>query len=316
MDETMLEIIKDGITIVSPVIQNCITALITTVFLRKNTSIEELEKLKANKFGEVVSDLLENDKMTYLEYYKCRNFLKVAKLADQASQSRARKKSSKQETQFDFDWFMRFFDAVGNISNEDLQMLWGKILANEMERPKTCSLRTLDMIRNMSPEEANTFTILCKYIMESGSSYFIYPTGFYDEHEGYAACTSVLSEAGINYANSIMPMLEAGILTGDHDLAIYLEKGKNLGVHNENILCLIEYQGEDTKLFKQEAYFLTTNGVELYNIVRNMSDYESDTEYAIQCFKQMKEENQDMKIAAYRRLEVEPYFDFTDILAE
>ena len=91
----------------------------------------------------------------------------------------------------------------------------------------------------------------------------------------------MLSEAGINYANSIMPMLEAGILTGDHDLAIYLEKGKNLGVHNENILCLIEYQGEDTKLFKQEAYFLTTNGVELYNIVRNMSDYQSDTEYAI-----------------------------------
>ena len=97
MDETMLEIIKDGITIVSPVIQNCITALITTVFLRKNTSIEEFEKLKANKFEEVVSDLLENGKMTYLEYYKCCNFLKVAKLADQASQSRTRKESSKQE---------------------------------------------------------------------------------------------------------------------------------------------------------------------------------------------------------------------------
>ena len=79
---------------------------------------------------------------------------------------------------------------------------------------------------------------------------------------------------------------------------------------------MIEYQGEDTKLFKQEAYFLTTNGVELYNIVRNMSDYQSDTEYAIQCFKQMKEENQDMKIAAYRRLEVEPYFDFIDVLTD
>ena len=31
----------------------------------------------------------------------------------------------------------------------------GKVLASEIVRPKACSLRTLDMIRNMSPEEAN-----------------------------------------------------------------------------------------------------------------------------------------------------------------
>lgn len=31
-----------------------------------------------------------------------------------------------EQDRFSFDWLMRFFDAVGNISNEDLQQLWGK----------------------------------------------------------------------------------------------------------------------------------------------------------------------------------------------
>jgi len=49
---------------------------------------------------------------------------------------------------------MRFFDVVGNISNEDLQQLWGKVLANEIAKPKACSLRTLDMIRKMEIKNA------------------------------------------------------------------------------------------------------------------------------------------------------------------
>ena len=37
------------------------------------------------------------------------------------------------DTKIEFDWIMRFFDAVGNISNEELQRLWGKVLAGEMK---------------------------------------------------------------------------------------------------------------------------------------------------------------------------------------
>ena len=113
------------------------------------------------------------------ELYKCRNFLKIAKRADemiasyQANQPEVEIEETSQEDTFSFDWLMRFFDAVGNISNEDLQQLWGKVLANEIVKPKVCSLRTLDMIRNMSPEEAKTFSLLCKYVMQSGNTYYI-----------------------------------------------------------------------------------------------------------------------------------------------
>ena len=49
-------------------------AIITTIFLRRNTATEEFEKIKAGKLGDVVDDLLESGKMTYTEYYKANNF--------------------------------------------------------------------------------------------------------------------------------------------------------------------------------------------------------------------------------------------------
>lgn len=80
---------------------------------------------------------------------------------------------------------MRFLDAVGNISNEELQSLWRSVLANEISRPKSCSLRTLDMIREMSPEEARTFSDLCQYVMQSGDTYYIDSAGFFCEEDGH-----------------------------------------------------------------------------------------------------------------------------------
>lgn len=41
------------------------------------------------------------------------------------SEERVENEHNEQDN-FSFDWLMRFFDAVGNISNEDLQNLWEK----------------------------------------------------------------------------------------------------------------------------------------------------------------------------------------------
>ena len=58
-------------------------ALFTAIFLRHNTKANEFEKIKAGQFEEVANDLLASGKMTYTEYYKANNFLKVAKKADE-----------------------------------------------------------------------------------------------------------------------------------------------------------------------------------------------------------------------------------------
>lgn len=54
----------------------------------------------------------------------------------------------------DEDWVNRFFRYAEDVSNEDLQKIWGKILAGEVRRPNSYSLRTLEFIKNLSSKEA------------------------------------------------------------------------------------------------------------------------------------------------------------------
>ena len=57
----------------------------------------------------------------------------------------------------DSDWTARFFRIAEDITTEQMQALWGKVLAGEVKRPGSFSLRTLDILKNISQKEAETF---------------------------------------------------------------------------------------------------------------------------------------------------------------
>lgn len=71
------------------------------------------------------------------------------------------------------DWTTRFFDYAEDISNDEMQELWGRILAGEIKRPKSYSLRTLDIIRNLSEGEAKVFTKFASLAINSDRLSFI-----------------------------------------------------------------------------------------------------------------------------------------------
>jgi len=71
------------------------------------------------------------------------------------------------------DWTTRFFDIAQDISDEAMQDLWGRILAGEVKRPKSYSLRTLEALRNITREEAELFEQIAQYVLFDGS-YYIY----------------------------------------------------------------------------------------------------------------------------------------------
>ena len=64
----------------------------------------------------------------------------------------------------DPDWTARFFDCVQDVSSEDMQKIWAKILAGEVESPGRTSLRTLDTLRNMTKRDAEMFRDICPFI--------------------------------------------------------------------------------------------------------------------------------------------------------
>jgi len=80
------------------------------------------------------------------------------------------------EEPLDEDWTTRFFNIVKDVSNEEMQALWGKILAGEIKQPKTYALRTLELIRNLSRNEANTFMKVANLAIKIGNENYLFKT--------------------------------------------------------------------------------------------------------------------------------------------
>lgn len=65
------------------------------------------------------------------------------------------------ETIVDQDWMSEFFNISQDCSNETMQYLWAKILANEVDAPGSFSRRTLHALKLLESEEASIFNLLC-----------------------------------------------------------------------------------------------------------------------------------------------------------
>ena len=76
--------------------------------------------------------------------------------------------------QVDPDWSARFFNDVKDVSSAKLRTIWARILAGEVETPGRASLRTLDVLKNMTQEDAKMFERFACHLV-------------FDEHSGRAA---------------------------------------------------------------------------------------------------------------------------------
>ncbi len=66
----------------------------------------------------------------------------------------------------DADWRTQFFEKARNVSTEEMQKVWGKILSSEVQEPGAVSIRTLNIVSNLSTNEANIFNELCSRVTD------------------------------------------------------------------------------------------------------------------------------------------------------
>lgn len=226
----IISFLANNIEAVASVVGPITGALFTAIFLRHNTRADEFEKIKAGQFREVANDLLASGKMTYTEYYKANNFLNVAKKADEYYQDYYKDtEDRKEQITYDFDWFVRFFEAVGNISDESMQILWAKILAGEIAKPSSFSLKTIDIMRNISKKDAELFIKVCSHSIKSNASNCFLP----NEDE-------FLGEVGIQYVD-IMKLSELGLMFNDGNISL------NVTINNEPTLLFNNNKGFYTR---------------------------------------------------------------------
>lgn len=66
------------------------------------------------------------------------------------------------QEQVDPDWFHSFISMAENIYSPMMQELWGKILAVEVQRPGSFSMRSLETLTKLTQRDAGIFSKACK----------------------------------------------------------------------------------------------------------------------------------------------------------
>ena len=147
------------------------------------------------------------------------------------------------------DWTTRFFDIVQDVSDEEMQFLWGQILAGEIKQPKSYSLRTLELLRNMTKEEAEKHS--------DGKLLFLF------------SADGVLEKFGISYS-AIAKLIEIGLLQpGDFvhkNYSPHKMKDNLIGIIYGDLVIIINQKSAAQKI-SIPIRLLTTPGKELSRLI-------------------------------------------------
>ena len=164
--------------------------------------------------AEMVLDIAQtvNQRIRFQEEKRQRNLVAVV---HQAAEELGNGDKEVPNEPTDHDWTARFFDDVQDVSSPEMQLLWAKVLAGEVEKPGNTSIRTLSILRNLDQRTANLFRTLCSVCMllKLGGSQFI------DARVpslGGNAGSNALQAYGLGF-DSLNVLNEYGLITSDYN---------------------------------------------------------------------------------------------------
>ena len=151
----------------------------------------------------------------------------------------------------DPDWTARFFDCVQDVSSEDMQRIWAKILAGEVESPGRTSLRTLDTLRNMTKTDAAMFSDLCNFVLSRGRHVVFHETQYIEQYNALRHVNLVhLQDCGLLHFGQ-----SSYNLTDETEQIVY-----------QDILLQVTRNIESIERIPFQVATLTIAGAELYRI--------------------------------------------------
>ncbi|MDT0644954.1 DUF2806 domain-containing protein, partial [Zunongwangia sp. F363] len=266
------------INVVSKAIAENQNGLENIEYDEKKVSLRSLNK---DSIQEVTSlpDRAEN-RISYQEQKRQQNIERVTQIA--AEQLETEKDVS--EEKVDDDWTTRFFNYAQDVSNEEMQSLWGRILAGEVKNPKSYSLRALELIRNLSKREAEIFTKVANYAVQTNNDYFLYKG-----KDG-----KLLEKFGVSFSD-IALIEELGLMhSGGFTSYKYSKVNQTSSGHLVfgSFIVFMERK-PNTPEFSISIQLFTTIGKELLKLV----DIDPNFEYVKAFAKEVKSENTSLKYA-------------------
>lgn len=158
----------------------------------------------------------------------------------------------------DEDWLNIYFDKVRLISSEQLQILWSKILAEEINKPGSISLSLLHSISMMRRAEALSFCNLARFSFREYKSDNYHPLVFISsDSEAYA-------DSGITY--SVLRSLERlGLIYCNFPNEYKFDRKKRL-ISGNHVIEIYGDENNDGRVLAGNVIF-TEDGKQLHTIV-------------------------------------------------
>jgi hypothetical protein len=165
------------------------------------------------------------------------------------------------------DWTTGFFNRSRDVSKEEMQVLFAKILAGEVVRPGSFSLRTIDFVNTLTTKEATFIYNACKYFCHSNDPSIELPGT--DAPPIFLVLPGKATTGGSCQSMfEIDRLFEMGILAGAEKTLRY-----NGGGGNEEIKTLSFYRGRNGIVLRSKqqppsfkAYTVTNLGRELFQL--------------------------------------------------
>lgn len=167
----------------------------------------------------------------------------------------------------DKDWSKRFFNIVQDITDEEMQSLWGRILAGETKQPKSYSKRTLELLKNLSKNEAEIFTKFAELKIVAGNCVI------WNNDNG----AFLKNEFNITFNDRLL-MTELGLISSENNLEFSFpptKTHKSTNVLEYGNKGIVLYRDQNTPKQAIQVLVFTKTGIELSRLIepKDNTDY-------------------------------------------
>lgn len=273
----------------------------------KIEDVEIIEKESLNQITKIKEDIIEetpsNDQELLINDIDSRIYYKHLKkdkniyntLSYTVNELESTPDEEVSDDKIDEDWITRFFNTIEDINNVNLQHLWGKILAGEIKKPNSYSLRTLELLKNISSKEAELFSKLGTCAIENNikTNTFV------------LSDKEVLAKINISF-NDILLLQDLGLLHSASSLSYKIEPkdvdSKVFLLYGNELLVAEQAAKAD---FSFPVYSFTSIGKELLMLVEE----NTNSVYRDELIKTMKKANNNHKVFSTTDFNNETYND-------
>ena len=259
-------------------------ALEITERSRTNAEIERRERLSE-------SDIRIQNRLMAQERMRQKNIDDVVDIA--ANQLKGEKEVPKDK--ISVDWATRFFNTIQDISDEEMKLIWGKLLAGEIKTPGSYSLRAIELLKNLTSEEALLFTEASKFALRRSHEIIIIQSD------------KINNDFGLTF-DKILTLTDAGLLKPIIDTAIDLSplNGAEEVIFtygNYAVKAIVKSEGQIA------TYIYTTAGSQIFKLIDTL---EVNLDYLKKVLKSVSNENVRFQVYKITKWNSENDFDIDE----